>query len=317
MRERLRAMDANLLVVLQVLLQERNLTRTAEILLMSRPAVSAALRKLRAHFDDELLVRSGRVLELTEHAASLAPAVEEAVRAAEELLSDHRPFDPRSRCTQFSAAMSDYAMAILGAPLVRLFQERAPGCSIHIDLLRAPRDELERQLLRRDVLIGPLDFGLPGERDAVFADELVCVVAAGNPRLVDGALSERSLRELPRAAVAFPWQESDNFALDDALRAHGVSEAGVVVQVDRLLALPHVIAGSEMCAFMPSWLARRHAGVLDLVIAETPLERVPMIEAVHWNAKRRDDPALVWLRQVLADASREVVAELNEESAAD
>lgn len=314
MRERLRAMDANLLVVLRVLLEERNLTRTGELLLMSRPAVSAALRKLRDHYGDELLVREGRSLALTDLAASLVGPVSEALGAAEDLLTDRRHFDPRTSHTQFSAAMSDYAMAILGGPLLRLFHERAPTCTLQIDFLRAHPDEMERQLLRRDVLIGPLGFGLPGGRDPVFADDLVCVVAAANPDLVDGALSADSLRRMPRAAVVIQWQSTEGtFGLDDTLDAVGVPEDNIVVQVDRLLALPHVVSGSRLCAFMPSWLARRHADALGLVIADTPLERIPVIEAVHWNPRRHDDPALLWLRQVLADASREVMAMLEDE----
>lgn len=316
MREQMRAMDANLLVVLRVLLEQRNLTRTADLVLMSRPAVSAALRKLREHFDDELLVRSGRGLELTEFAASLIGPVGEAVDAAEELLNGQRHFDPLTSTVQFSAGMSDYAMALVGGPLLRQFQRQAPHCSLHIDFLRAQRDELERQLLRRDVLIGPLGFGLPGEREAVFADELVCVVAAGNPALVDGALTAQSMRELPRAAVSIPWQLPDAFAIDSALDELGISERNVAVVVDRLLALPHVVAGSSMFAFMPSWLARRYGQALGLVIADNPIPRVPMIEAVHWNPKRHADPALAWLRQAISDACQEILPDLNEDQPA-
>jgi DNA-binding transcriptional LysR family regulator len=244
---------------------------------------------------------------------ALVAPVSDAVDAVEELLSGQRRFDPLTSTMQFSAAMSDYAMAILAGPLLRKLQEQAPSCSINIDFLYAERDELERQLLRRDILIGPLSFGLPGEHDAVFADELVCVVAAGNPALVDGALSARSLSELPRAAIMIPYQLPDALAMDSALEEIGATEDKIVVVVDRLLALPHVIAGSTMFSFMPSWLARRYAKVLDLVIADSPLDPVPMIEAVHWSPQRRNDPALAWLREVIAETCREVLVDFDQD----
>ncbi len=309
MRDRLRGMDANLLVVLHVLLEQRNLTRTADRLMMSRPAVSAALRKLREHFDDDLLVRAGRGMERTELAESLVAPVAAAVAAAEALLSPRQEFDPRSSQTQFSVAMSDYAMAILGAAVVQRLLGEEATCSLRVDMLRSRPDELEGQLLRRDLVVGPMSLGLPGEREALFADELVCVVAADNPCLVDGRLSSQDLRELPRAA--FTWDAPEAFVLGRELEAIGVSQAGACLQVDRLLALPRVLAGSCTYAFMPSWLARRHAG-LGLVVADCPVPRVPVIEAVHWNPRRRDDPGLTWLRHLVVRAGHDVLPQLDE-----
>lgn len=312
MRNGLHAMDANLLVALHVLLEQRNLTRASEVLVMSRPAVSTALRKLREHFGDELLVRAGRGMDLTELGKQLRAPVAEAVAAAESLLSEQRPFDPATSDARFSAAMSDYAVAILGGPLVRLLSERAPHCTLQVDVLQAARGDLDRQLQRHDLLVGPRDFDLPGTSQAVFADELVCVVSADHPALVDGALSERELRALPRAAVSMPWQAPGAFALDGALAAIGVTEQNVVVQVDRLLALPFAVVGSRLCAFMPSWLARRYGPMLDLVIARTPLAPVPMIEAAYWNPRRESEPGVQWLRGLVTEASRLVIADLED-----
>ena len=93
MKERLREVDANLLLSLHALLEERNLTHAGERMTMSQPAMSGALARLRKHFDDELLVRSGRGFELTPLAEELRPLVAEAVEAAEALLGNQREFD--------------------------------------------------------------------------------------------------------------------------------------------------------------------------------------------------------------------------------
>ena len=68
--------------------------------------------------------------------------------------------------------------------------------------------------MRRDLIVGPLGFDLPGRTQPLFTDHLVCLVARGNPRLVDGGLSLDDLREMPHAVAEFgaagersgPWR---------------------------------------------------------------------------------------------------------------
>ena len=192
MKERLREVDANLLLSLHALLEERNLTHAGERMTMSQPAMSGALARLRKHFDDELLVRVGRGFELTPLAEQLRPVVAEAVEAAEALLGNQREFDPASSSQRFTVSMSEYAMTVLAEPLTnaagRAGTRPARSRSTPIDV--AP-DQFETQLMRRDLIIGPLGFEFPGRLQPVFTDELVCVVARDNPRLVDGALDPR------------------------------------------------------------------------------------------------------------------------------
>src|SRR3954467_7587995 len=101
MREQLRGVDANLLLALHALLEERNLTHAGERMTMSQPAMSGALARLRKQFDDELLVRAGRGFELTPLAEQLRPVVADAVEAAEALLGNQREFAAGSSSQRF------------------------------------------------------------------------------------------------------------------------------------------------------------------------------------------------------------------------
>src|SRR6187551_2815905 len=101
-KERLREVDANLLLSLRALLEERNLTHAGERMTMSQPAMSGALTRLRKHFDDELLVRVGRGFELTPLAEQLRSEVADAIEAAEALLGNQREFDPASSTRRFT-----------------------------------------------------------------------------------------------------------------------------------------------------------------------------------------------------------------------
>ncbi|MFT3873920.1 MAG: LysR family transcriptional regulator [Nocardioides sp.] len=305
MRERLRDVDANLLLSLHALLEERNLTHAGERMTMSQPAMSGALTRLRKHFDDELLVRSGRAFELTPLAEQLRPVVAEAVEAAEALLGNQRDFDATTSKRRFTVTMSEYAMTVLAEPITRLVAELAPGCAIALDPLDVRPDQVETQLMRRDLIIAPLGFDLPGRIQPVFTDHLVCIVASGHRRLRDGALTLDDLREIPHAVAEFAPAGRPR-PLEVEMTAQGVVDRPVLVQVTSLLTLPFAVTGTDMCAFVPSRLASRCLSTLDLQIARTPLDPVQITEAAHWHPRREADPAVVWLRQLLYDVAIEV-----------
>ena len=303
MKERLREVDANLLLSLHALLEERNLTHAGERMTMSQPAMSGALARLRKHFDDELLVRSGRGFELTPLAEELRPLVAAAVEAAEALLGNQREFDASGSHKRFTVSMSEYAMTVLAEPLTRMLGEQAPGCTIAFDTIDVRRDQFEGQLMRRDLIIGPLGFDFPGRLQPVFTDELVCVVARDHPRLTDGALSLDDLQEMPHAVAVFAAAGPRRRPLEVELEAKGVHDRTLLVQVTSLLTLPFAVAGTDMCAFVPSRLARRCVDVLGLAVAATPLDPVTITEAAHWHPRREADPAVVWLRRLLYDVA--------------
>ncbi len=303
MKERLREVDANLLLSLHALLEERNLTHAGERMTMSQPAMSGALARLRKHFDDELLVRVGRGFELTPVAEELRPVVAEAVEAAEALLGNQRDFDAASSSKRFAVSMSEYAMTVLAEPLIRVLAEQAPRCTVALDPVDVRADQFEAQLMRRDLIVGPLGFEFPGRLQPVFTDELVCLVARNHPRLERGALTLDDLQAMPHAVAEFAAAGDRRRPLEVELDARGVRDRNVLVQVTSLLTLPFAVAGTDMCAFVPSRLARRCLESLDLTIAETPLDPVTITEAAHWHPRREKDPAVVWLRRLLYDVA--------------
>ena len=311
MKEQLRGVDANLLLSLHALLEERNLTHAGERMTMSQPAMSGALARLRKHFDDELLVRSGRGFDLSPLAEELRPRVAEAVEAAEALLGNQRDFDPASSTKRFAVSMSEYAMTVIARPLTRAFADQAPGCTLALDPLDVRRDQIETQLMRRDLVVAPIGFEFPGRTQPVFTDHLVCLVARDHPMMRDGALSLDDLRRMPHAVAEFGAAGDRRRPLELAVEAQGLADRNVLVQVTSLLTLPFAVAGTDMCAFVPSRLARRCTAILDLVVAETPVDPVRITESAHWHPRREKDPAVVWLRHLLHDVAVDLEDELD------
>ncbi len=119
--------DLNLLLSLKVLLEEGNVTRAGQRLELSQPAMSAALARLRRRFDDELLVRAGRDYVLTPFARELLPEVQHSVRLLSRALQLEDDFDPCESVRTFRLSMSDYAIAVVHEPLLRLIGSTAPG----------------------------------------------------------------------------------------------------------------------------------------------------------------------------------------------
>jgi DNA-binding transcriptional LysR family regulator len=292
--------DLNLLAALGALLEERNLTRAGARLNLTQPAMSAALARLRQHFGDELLVRSGRQFLLTPHAESVLPAVQHALRQVERTFAETGEFDAANSTRAFSIAISGLSIVTLSGLLLRA-HELAP--EVRLDLRPVPGELIsgDRGLLQHDLLIAPLGYYRPaGQPEVICRDRFVCVADPGNPRLRDGGLTLEDLSVLPHAAARLPHAEEDLVA--DALDRHGVKPT-VVLTAAGWLPIPFRVAGSDMVAVVPERLARRLAPAAGVAVIEPPFGDVEMVEAAWWHPMRATDPALTWLRGVLRTAA--------------
>ena len=295
------ALDLNLLLPLNALLEYQNVSRAAEHLTMSQPATSQALARLRRHFDDELLVRVGREYQLTPLAQVLRPQVAAALHQVTATLDIRARFDARSSDRTFVVSASDYARALLAAPVRRLLLAEAPCVSICFAAM--PVDyQFENHLLAHDLVIGPLGHSLPGHTDLLWRDDFVAVLDPGNPAAVDGRLSLEALAGLPHAVGVFG--ENIQTPADRLIDELGVRRR-VVVTVPGFLSLAFMVQGTDVVALVPRRLASHPAIARSVAIAEIPdSHRTTMTEAIHCRTSRREDPALQWLRGALVRAAR-------------
>ena len=285
--------DLNLLLPLKVLLEEGNVTRAGQRLELSQPAMSAALARLRRRFDDDLLVRAGRDYELTPLARDLLPEVQHAVRLMQRALELEDEFDPGTSDRSFRMAMSDYAIAVVHEPLVRVLRASAPGVRLSIENLGPDARTSDRILLEHDALIAPLGFGFPGESRPLWRDRMVLIADRGNERLVEGALTLADLADLGHAVSTF-----GPGILTPADRVFGELgiERRIALQVAGFLPLPFVIEGTDLVAVVPERLARLHVCPDGpLVLVEPPFDEVVLAEGYWFATDRLSDPAHRWL----------------------
>lgn len=296
----LRDIDLNLLVVLDAVLGERNLTRAAELLGTTQPTVSGAVAKLRTLLDDPLLVRTGRVSQLTPKALALQPVVAAAMAQIDRTLNLRPQFDPATSDRRFRLSASDYALSIMTAPLLEVLERDAPHTSVEF----SPLYEVEPiDLLRDDVVVVGTKSGVPGKHQALFSDSMVCVVRRDHPRLVDGRLSLEDLATLPYVRVSLA--NGVSLYADDVLAASGISPR-VRRTVPGFLPVPFTVSGTDMFGFAPARIAELYADRLGLAIARIPLPLPALVESAYWHPSRNDDPALRWLIATLIRVAEKV-----------
>lgn len=297
-----RSVDLNLLEPLDALLRERSVTAAANRVGVTQPAMSASLAKLRRHFGDPILVRAGRGYRLTPFAEALRPQVESALADAHTaLLSGGGAFDPSSTQREFVVLASDYAIAMLGAPVAKAVRRAAPLSRLVLSHFDAPTILANpRRIDRVDGLILPHGFLTEYPHVEVFDDRWVCVAAVDNAR-VGSELTVDDMRSLTWVTPYHePWLTT---VAERELRMHGIELSSGLVS-DSILSLPFLVADSDMAALVPARLARHAAAAGGVRVLDCPVPLTALSEAMWWHPSRTSDPAHAWLRRMISTTGR-------------
>ncbi|SDL78094.1 DNA-binding transcriptional regulator, LysR family [Geodermatophilus siccatus] len=273
-------LDLNLLVSLDALLEQRSVTRAAQQLGLSQPALSASLARLRRHFGDELLSRVGNAYRLTPLAAQLRPRVRLALDGVERVFSAQPEFDPAESTREFSVLVSDYGCAVLGDTLAQLLSEEAPSARLRLAHNTPDAvDQAQQTLLSTDLLVLPHGFVTDLPHADLHRDRWVLVVSADNAE-VGEALTVEQLRTMPWVATYHGPTASTPAARQ--MRMLGI-EPRVQVVTESFLTVPGLVAGSDRIALLQERLVQLlplSAGVRAL---PPPFDAGPLVEAMWWH----------------------------------
>ncbi len=303
---RYRRLDLNLLVALDALLEEGSVSRAAERLHLGQSATSAALGRLREHFDDPLLVQVGRRLEPSALARVLQPKVREALRLAREIAEAPLSFVPAKCERHFVVAASDYVAAVLLPQVSRVLALEAPGVSLSIRDLPRPRDGdvVSEALEYRQcdlVIVPPQRSNADYPQAELLSDELCCLVSADQSHYAEGL----SLADYCAADhVVREFADGQQQGMDAVhLRELGI-ERRVAVAVGNFALMAEFVVGTARVAT----LFRRQAEALTarypLRVLPTPLAFPQTRQVLQWHPHQDLDPALEWLRSLLVEQAR-------------
>ncbi|HEV7288141.1 LysR family transcriptional regulator [Sphingomonas sp.] len=287
---RLDHFDLNLLIAFDVLIEERSVTRAAERLNLTQSAMSAALKRLRESFADDILVQHGKRMVPTAAALSLAPDVSAALLNMRAILASGMRFDPAQSQRTFRIVASDYITTVLLGPALRMLHKEAPHIRIEITLPRSDILELldDGEI---DLLISPEQFLSPDHpRELLFEERHVVVGCASNPAMQRPLDAETYFAS---GHVATSVSRDGTF-IDNYLRGQG-EQRRVEVTCAAFSQVPWILPGTTRLALMHERLARELAPQLNLLIQEPPVPLPLMREMMQFHSARAMDRGLAWL----------------------
>jgi DNA-binding transcriptional LysR family regulator len=290
-RTYLRRADLNLLVVFQVLIDERHVGRAAARLGLTQSATSQALGRLRQMFDDPLFVRHPKGISPTSRAIELAPAIAEILDRAESVIAGAGSFDPHAPCT-FTVGSADLGVFTILLPLMQQLRSNGPGIDIRIRSLDLTR--VVAAFDRQEIDLALMPFPDPPariKRQPVLKERYVGIARRGNPAL-NSKLTAKRWAALPHLLIS-PTGETHTES-DDRLAELGLKRR-IVMAVPHFLAAPFVVATTDLVAVMAQRIARHFAAELDLAIFEPPVPLHDFTIDLLTSTARKSDPALRWL----------------------
>lgn len=300
-------LDLNLLRVFDVVMQERSLTKAAERLNLTQPAVSNAIRRLKDALKDDLFVRAGQGIEPTAHAMELWSAVHQALLDLGNAI-EPESFNPAHSEQVFHLGMIDATAARLLPPLAQIQADEAPHIRLHVSALlsRDPRVLLDEGEI--DVAVGyfpavQADLTARAQSDAtvqydsrlLYQREYVCAMRSEHPLAQDDMSLEDfcAARHLVVSLSGRPYG-----FIDEALSGLGLSRQ-VVMTVNQYFTAARIVAETDLLTAMPRKFAATAELAKGLELRELPLPVTPVSVHVLWLRGNRHPAAIAWLLEAL------------------
>ncbi|KQQ94242.1 LysR family transcriptional regulator [Leifsonia sp. Leaf325] len=292
-------LDLNLLVSLDALLTERSVTRAAERLNLSQPALSASLARLRVHFNDQILARQGNSYQLTPLASRLAEQTGIALDAAQRVFASQAAWDPSESTREFTVYGSDYGFATVGRVVADLAAERAPHVRFRF-MQHTPKivEDAVGTLRSSDGLLLPHGFLTDLPYVDVSSDGWVVIASADND-LIGETLTMADVASSP---WVFTYQSRSAFtSASRQLQQLGI-EPTVECVVEGFLTLPSFIAGTRRLGLIQAHLTEFALQNPRIRVLATPFEATRITNALWWHPIHRTDPEHEWMRALFAEA---------------
>ena len=299
--------DFKLLVVFDALYEHGQVTRAAQNVGLTQPAVSNALSRLRSLFGDRLFVRVGNAMEPTPRARELKGHITALLTHVSQIVGPS-VFVPADSALTFRIATTDHIEITLLPALLRRLRAEAPALKLVSRRLGGifdiPREELESGSV--DLAIGPFpqphppNSNISGRR--LYAERLVCITRAIHP-MARRKLSLAAFAKMEHVAVCYPTQGTG--LVDRLLQEHEMKRNAPLV-VPHLFSAAAAVAQSDYIATVPFTLARHLAKSLRLAIMNLPLAAPALSIGVFWHRRNTDNRASLWVRETISKAVRDM-----------
>lgn len=300
--------DLNLLPIFVALMEERSVTRAAERMGMTQPALSNALSRLRLMLQDQLFVRERYGIQPTPIALELAPAIAEALAQLDDAVLGQQGFDPAQAERLFTIAPNGYVEFVLVPAVVARLQKVSPGIKLRLtpygnDLVETGVVSGTTALVLGRIVDPPDNLVVQHLMD----EGLACAVRADHPEVGD-AITREQFESMKHVNIVPPGRM--RAGLFQSL-AQQQLKRDVAISVTNFFAVAEMVAVTDYCATLPSLICKRLMHDPRLKILPAPVDLGSFPVEMAWHVRYRHDPAHRWLRALISD----VVVQLNSEGA--
>ncbi|HEY8522097.1 MAG TPA: LysR family transcriptional regulator [Gammaproteobacteria bacterium] len=299
-----REIDLRHLRVLEVLLAERNLTRAADVLKVTQPALSKTLAALRQYFSDPLFVRVGNRMEPTAKALELKPAMRAILDQVTMLRTENVPFDPARSARVFTFSVVDSGIVRLLPPLLEKLERTAPRIGFRIVPLELERIELALESGQLDFAMG--SYTLPSKRirrQKLWNVTYTCVVREDHPRVGDSLTPKQFAAE--RHIVVTAGATGHAHQLVERALERAIPPENIVCRVPTFVTAAVVASTSDVIVTLPAAMATTLAERLRLRLIPPPLKLPKLEVSQYWHERFHRDPGNQWVRGVFAELFRD------------
>jgi DNA-binding transcriptional LysR family regulator len=291
-------LDLNLLVVFSALMSHRNVTRAAEELGVSQPALSHALTRLRNYYQDPLFFHVKGAMLPSARAEELFEPISKALDLIAETFESK--FDPASLRRTFRIALVEYAALFLLPTLVLKLRAEAPDVQLAFDYMNEKK--AEQLLMNRDIDFAIGVFSPPNDaclRETIAVDRFVCISRLGH-KDVGKKLTIAKYTKLEHVRLPFY-----NSIIDSALKDRGLSRK-FSIKTENAWSVPFLVAKSDALATIPERIAFVFRQFCQVNVFELPFEIDSFNVDIVWHQNAQTDPANIWLRQIIKAAANDI-----------
>ena len=290
--------DLNVLVVFAAMLEHGSVTRAGIALGLSQPAMSAALKRLRAQFGDPLFVRTGHGMRPTPRALQAAEPVKRVLEAVKTEILQAPAFDPATATRTFTIVTPDIGEVVFLPKLLKYAEQHAPGIEFKSLAIASPGAGDALGAGAADLAIGYFpDLVRPGfYQRRLFKNSFVCIVRSDHPQIG----SQLTLEAFLRASHAVVRPAGRTHVFDAFLEKRDIRRR-VRVEIAHFMSLLTIVAGSDLIATVPLDIGEVFSRMASIRLLPPPVQPPRFDLRLHWHSRVHADAANIWLRRTLRE----------------
>jgi len=292
--------DLNLFVIMNSIYTEGSLTKAAEVVGITQPAVSNALSRLREKFDDELFVRTGSGMVPTQKTENIIKDIQNALQLMQKSVNEPDEFDPVTSQKTFRISLGDINEGRILAILMGKIEKQAPN--IKLECYYTARDQVPHALATNELSFA-VDPFIPNSKDTnsmkVFSDQFVIAHRANHPI---SKVSNITLEEVLKLKYINISNRKRGASVVEMEMQKMQLQPEMTLRAQHYLVTPEIVRSTDICLLCAETFAKKHG----LSYIELPFDVPPLEQYLIWHSSDDNDGSHIWMRDLIAESFKEV-----------